>query len=84
MVKILACRPQDMSALPPSLVAALPPYGEGTQDGICSKCDCAVTLGPRQALAYDLDQDYMVCCLPCAVLITIAAENVNVRNFGGE
>jgi hypothetical protein len=87
-VKILGCRPKDLSLLPPDVVALMPEYGEGTQEAACCKCGCDIVLGPRQALAYDLTPDeYLVCCIVCSTIISIMYSpdgNIGVQHLGGE
>jgi hypothetical protein len=89
VLKLLACRPKDLSEYPPELVAKLPVYDEGTQDAECTKCGCGVTLGPRQALAYDMaPDDYMLCCMVCATMIAILygdnSNDIDIEHLGGE
>ena len=82
--KILACRPVDMTSIPPSLMADLPVYGEGAQQSICAQCRYPIMLGPRQALAYDLTPDeYLVLCLECATLMAVAHGHVQTAHLGG-
>lgn len=87
VLKILACRPKDPSSLPPEVAARLTPYGDGCQDANCAKCGTEVVLGPRQALAYDMaPEQFMVCCMICATLLTIMHEeggSVPFQNLGG-
>lgn len=88
-VKILACRPVDCSAYPQSVQErfAADPYGPGAQETTCRKCSCAVILGPRQAIAYDLDPDeYYVACLRCGTILALLygeGDEVDVRHLGG-
>lgn len=88
MIKILGCRPKDTSGLPAEVIEKWPEYGEGCQDGKCSRCDQDVVLGPRQALAYDMaPQEYLICCLVCATIIAIMhneSGDIPVRHLGGE
>lgn len=88
VVKLLACRPKDPSDLPASVVAKWAEYGGGCMDSTCTKCGRDIVLGPRQALAYDREhQEYLVCCLICATIISIMYGDggaIDINHLGGE
>lgn len=87
VIKVMACRPKDLSDLPVSITENLAPYGEGAVESTCSKCEQAIVIGPRQALALGIAPDsYLVCCMLCATLIAVLYSDdgsVNIDHLGG-
>lgn len=88
VIKLLGCRPKDTSSLPDEIVEKWAEYGDGCQEATCAKCDCAVILGPSQALAYDMaPQEWMICCLICATLVAVLYSNggeIDIDHLAGE